>query len=209
MLVPSPVSSAVRSRRREALSELRRAEILSAAIKVFGQKGFQATRAEDIAVAAGIAKGTLYLYFDSKESIYTAALARALEALQVEIEHRSSQANSFAERLAAVIHIRLEFWLEHKAIYRLLLTVGREARHRRQTNEVLRNAQASFMTIFAAGVGSGEIAAMDFSPLAWATLDMLRGANERRMDRVCNISPDVDAQWITACVLRQIVFLHA
>lgn len=53
-------------RRKEARPE----EILDAALQLFTEKGFSATRMIDVANAAGISKGTLYLYFDSKEDIF-------------------------------------------------------------------------------------------------------------------------------------------
>ncbi|HKU54970.1 MAG TPA: TetR/AcrR family transcriptional regulator [Rhizomicrobium sp.] len=59
-------------RRREA----RAPEILEAALACFAQKGFAGTRMDDIARKCGITKGTIYLYFDSKESVFK-ALARA------------------------------------------------------------------------------------------------------------------------------------
>ena len=64
---------------------MRRVEILKAATQVFGQKGFQATRAEDIAAAAHMAKGTLYLYFESKEALYTATVTEAVRELRAEL----------------------------------------------------------------------------------------------------------------------------
>ncbi len=198
----APVSS--KTRRKGALSELRRAEILAAAIRVFGRKGFEATRAEDIAAAAKIAKGTVYLYFKSKEAIYAAAVTYAVRELQKEIADRSVGALGFRERLATAIYVRLEFWPEHGAIYRLLMTLGRESKHRRQTNEVLRTAQTQFLDLFNEAAQAGEIAPGDFAPLAWAALDMVRGANERRIDRLSTATPQQDAAWITECLLRQV-----
>ncbi len=202
--VPAAAAIPVRSKRNEALCELRRTEILAAAIKLFGRKGFDATRAEDIATAARLAKGTLYLYFKSKEAIYTAAVTRAVRELREELGRRTSETHGFRERLAVNLRVRLLFWQEHEAIYRLLLTLGREARHRRQTNALLRLAHGDLMGIFAEGVAAGEVATMDFGPLAWAALDMVRGANERRMDSASATTPEEDAAWITACVLRQV-----
>ncbi len=193
-----------KTRRNGALSELRRAEILAAAIKVFGRKGFEATRTEDIAAAAKIAKGTVYLYFKSKEAIYAAAVTYAVRELQKEIADRSAGVQGFRERLTTAIHVRLEFWPEHGAIYRLLMTLGRESKHRRQTNEVLRTAQAQFLDLFTDAAQAGEIEPDDFGPLAWATLDMVRGANERRIDRLSLSTPQEDAGWITECILRQV-----
>ena len=68
--------------RRKDLPENRRACILKAARCVFARQGYSKTVVDDIAGQAGIAKGTLYLYFKSKEDIFLAALmedARCLE----------------------------------------------------------------------------------------------------------------------------------
>lgn len=56
--------------------DARAPEILEAALACFAQKGFAGTRMDDIAHRCGITKGTIYLYFDSKESVFK-ALARA------------------------------------------------------------------------------------------------------------------------------------
>jgi AcrR family transcriptional regulator len=61
-------------RRKEYLQE-RREQILDAAIEALGKKGFEGTNVADIAKAAGIAKGTVYLYFESKEEIFSAILS--------------------------------------------------------------------------------------------------------------------------------------
>jgi AcrR family transcriptional regulator len=55
----------------------RPAELLDAALAVFAEKGFAAARMEDIAARAGAAKGTVYLYFSSKEAVFE-ALVRTL-----------------------------------------------------------------------------------------------------------------------------------
>ena len=206
MQVPAPAVAAGRPRRNDALCALRREAILHAAIRLFGRKGFEATRADEIAAAARIAKGTVYLYFKNKEAIYVAAVTQAVRDLQAEIAERSAGAGSFRERISAAIRVRLEFWPEHEGIYRLLLTVGREAKLRRQTNEVLRNAHAGLLAIFADGVRTGEIEEQDFDPLAWATLDLIRGATERRMDKLSASTPQQDAAWISACVLQQVQY---
>lgn len=54
--------------------EERKSAIIHAALEAFTKKGFAATRMEDIAKAAGIAKGTLYLYFKDKESLFEEVL---------------------------------------------------------------------------------------------------------------------------------------
>ena len=53
-------------------------EILDAALALFAEKGFAACRMEDIAKRAGISKGTIYLYFESKEAVFKALAERAI-----------------------------------------------------------------------------------------------------------------------------------
>jgi len=57
-------------RRRATTPEARRAEILAAALEEFTARGFEATRLDDVARRAGIAKGTIYLYFADKETLF-------------------------------------------------------------------------------------------------------------------------------------------
>ncbi|MFE6858963.1 TetR/AcrR family transcriptional regulator [Nocardia sp. NPDC057668] len=63
----------------------RREQILDAAAKVFARKGFAASRIEDVAAAAGIAKGSVYLYFGSRDELLTGVFdsyaARSAETL--------------------------------------------------------------------------------------------------------------------------------
>lgn len=64
----------LRQRRKEA----RPGELTAAALQLFVEKGFAATRLDDVAKRAGVSKGTLYLYFDSKESLFKAAIQEGL-----------------------------------------------------------------------------------------------------------------------------------
>src|SRR5918996_2480791 len=73
--VMDPVREAVSSvlkRRVVKPTEQRRAEILQAALELFSSKGFHDTTMEEVATAAGVAKGTVYLYFQSKEHLLLA-----------------------------------------------------------------------------------------------------------------------------------------
>jgi len=54
--------------------EERPAEILAAALKMFSSKGFASTRLDEVAREAGVSKGTLYLYFESKEALFKAVV---------------------------------------------------------------------------------------------------------------------------------------
>lgn len=66
--------------------EARPDEILDAALHVFGEQGFARTRLEDVAKRAGVSKGTLYLYFKSKEDLFRAMARTRIGASVAEAE---------------------------------------------------------------------------------------------------------------------------
>jgi hypothetical protein len=103
----------------------------------------------------------------------------------------------------------MTFWSEQQALYRLLITVGREQRHRRQTNELLRSGHDAFLAILKDADNAGELPPKSRSPealdaTAWAILDMVRGFNERRLDRLTTNTPEQDAATITAITLQHL-----
>lgn len=69
-----PLCPRARQRRKEA----RPGELLSAALEVFAERGFAATKLDDVARRAGVSKGTVYLYFESKEALFKAAVESAV-----------------------------------------------------------------------------------------------------------------------------------
>lgn len=62
----------------ERRKDARPSELTAAALELFVEKGFAATRLEDVAARAGVSKGTLYLYFDSKEELFKAVIQSAV-----------------------------------------------------------------------------------------------------------------------------------
>jgi AcrR family transcriptional regulator len=70
----SQEAKTVRRRRKDA----RPSELTSAALDLFVERGFSATRLDDVAARAGVSKGTLYLYFDSKEALFKAVIEEGI-----------------------------------------------------------------------------------------------------------------------------------
>ena len=65
-------------RRWQRRKDARPREILDAALALFAEKGFAATRMDDIASRAGVTKGTIYLYFDSKEEVFKSLVRESI-----------------------------------------------------------------------------------------------------------------------------------
>ena len=166
-------------RKQKLVGELRRGEILAAARKVFGARGYEAARMEEIARAAKLAKGTLYLYFDSKDAIYQATIRQALAELgKLTAEQMAAEAE-VAGKIRAFIRVRMAYWHEQQTLYRVILTLGHEQRRRsiafqRESVEMLAGTLAD-------GARLGQIPAQDFVAAAWTVMDAIRGVNERRI----------------------------
>jgi AcrR family transcriptional regulator len=200
--ISRPRSVAPKLARRRALTDLRRAEIIAAALKVFAKKGFGSARAEDVAAQARIAKGTLYLYFDSKEAIYEAALAHAMAQLHTMVEDRLRAATTIAERIRAYVGTRLEFWGEQGELYRMVMTVGREKRQKKHTTEILRDSVERLLVILRDGIEHGELKARPVEMVGWTVMDMIRGATERRVDGLQATTVEADTATIVEIALR-------
>ncbi len=74
--VTSSISDAKEPRRRR--KDARPSELTAAALDLFVEKGFAATRLDDVAARAGVSKGTLYLYFDSKVALFKAVVEEGI-----------------------------------------------------------------------------------------------------------------------------------
>ncbi len=110
-----------RRRRKEA----RPAELLDAALTLFVEKGFAATRSEEVARAAGVSKGTLYLYFPSKEELLKAVIQHYLGN---EIAAGAEEAATIAGTTPAVMEQLLVTWWTRiydgpaSGVFKLILT---------------------------------------------------------------------------------------
>lgn len=101
--------AAGRTTRWRRRKDARPQEILEAALWVFAEKGFAAARMEDIALRAQVSKGTIYLYFESKEAVFRALVREMLvprltEAALVAREHQGPVAPLLAHVLKTIGH---------------------------------------------------------------------------------------------------------
>jgi AcrR family transcriptional regulator len=95
--------------RKEREKEQRRQEIISAAEKVFFKQGVDNATMDDVAEQAELSKATLYLYFTSKEEIYSAIFSKSQEALFKAIEKATAKLTDTREKIAAFITAFISF----------------------------------------------------------------------------------------------------
>ncbi len=116
-----------RSQRAEQARAARRDEILAAARRVFAARGFRGTTIADIAEEAGIALGTIYLYFASKEEVF-AALNQQLHAMIVAALTQPSAATTIEDTVHALVGNVFEVCEGNQDLIRLVvLNTDRES----------------------------------------------------------------------------------
>ncbi len=100
----------------------KRERILAAALKLFAHEPYQAVTMDRVAVGASVAKGTLYLYFPSKESLYLGILTEGMEAATRNYQTNVDPKADVRERLLRAISLSVEFYDQRRDFLRLFAT---------------------------------------------------------------------------------------
>lgn len=111
--MPAPIETKPRWERRK---DARPQELLAAALQQFVERGYAATRLEDVARAAGVSKGTLYLYFENKEELFKAVVRENIVHPIGEAELTVAQ---FDGHSAELLHTILMQWWDKIGVTRL------------------------------------------------------------------------------------------
>src|SRR5260370_40637529 len=77
-------------------------EITSAALEVFADRGFAATKLEDVARRAGVTKGTIYLYFENKEALFKALIRQTIVPVIAQGEELARITGTMVWRISAL-----------------------------------------------------------------------------------------------------------
>ena len=153
------VGKGARSTRAER-SAARRAAILAAALDEFSARGFVATRLEDVARRAGIAKGTIYLYFRDKETLFAELIRSSLVPLVagVEAAPRDLPLRMFAE-LFIELFVKEIYGTRRRDVIRLIITEGPRFPQLAEVyyREVIKRATAAVRAIVQRAIERGEI----------------------------------------------------
>ena len=135
--------------------------IRGAALDLFAQKGFSSTRLDDVAAAAGVAKGTIYLYFPSKQDLLEAIVASTIGATLTQVEQAVAASAAPASELLRLMGRAMARGVqdpERRQVLHLVLSEG--ARFPRIAQfyhrEIISRGMRLIRAIIAKGLGSGE-----------------------------------------------------
>jgi len=152
--------------KRERRKEARPGELLDAALDLFVEKGFAATRAEEVAARAGVSKGTLFLYFQSKEELFKAVVRENISGRFTEWR---AELESFEGTTSELLAYCMNVWWERVGLTRasgLTKLMMSEAKNFPDIaafyqQEVIQPGQALIRSILQRGMDRGEFRVMD------------------------------------------------
>jgi AcrR family transcriptional regulator len=189
------------------LTAYRRSALLEAATRVFGERGFECATMDMIARDADVAKGTVYLYYPSKQSIYDAALSGGLAQLDERTGARIEAAATFRDVISAFIMARAEYFLERRDFFRMYVAaIARQvtdvkARPSEFASLVGRQTRRLEAAV-ARAIASREIRRVDPAATALAIFDLTRGLVARRLGSQAGAHFADDAAFLADLIWR-------
>lgn len=173
--------------------EHRREEILNAAQHVFFERGLQNSTMDEIAELAELSKGTLYLYYASKEDIYLAVMLRGFDLLHGMIVDSDKQALSPEESLWTMGKVYFEFFEKHRNYFRMFHFFQYPGLHKQVSPEMMESCNAQtqktwnlMIDAFRLGIEAGKFR-RDINPVEAAVI-LWSSANSilLRIDNECD-----------------------
>ena len=182
----------------DVVQEFRVQSIQEAAIRVISRKGMAAATMQEIAEEAGVAKGTIYLYFRDREELVEKTFETAIGELHKRLDAALESDGTFEERLRAVMTAQLGFFNENREFFRLYHSLrmpeGTPAQQRRQK----RTCQPQFRArvdrlahILKQAMDAGEVRPLDPKRLA---LFLIEGSTAIVLERLSEDAPPPESE---------------
>ena len=102
-------------------------------MKLFAEKGYENTSIEEITATVGVAKGTLYYHFSSKEEIFDFLVSEGIKLLQNSVDIKTSKYENYIDKIKAIILIQIKIVKKYEDIITILLSqfYGSEKRNQK------------------------------------------------------------------------------
>ena len=180
----------------DVVQEFRIQTIQEATMRVIARKGMSAATMQEIADEAGVAKGTLYLYFRDRDDLVEKTFESAMDELMVEIDRALETHGSFEEKLRGVMTAKFAFFSRNRDFFRLYVALrmpegdaGSQRRHQRKCEPRYRGRVEKLAAAVEQAIRRGEIRRVDPRRLA---LFIIEGSNAVILERLSEPSPPAD-----------------
>jgi AcrR family transcriptional regulator len=177
----------------EVVHEYRIHSIQDAALRVIARKGMSAATMAEIAEEAGVAKGTLYLYFRDRDELVEKTFETTIQQLHARVDAVFAQDLPFEQKLRAMISAKIAFFRDNAEFFRLYLslrmpegTPQQQRRHKKHCHPEYQNRVRSMAAILEAAMDGGEVRRADSYRLA---LFLIEGSTAIVLQRLHEDAP--------------------
>jgi AcrR family transcriptional regulator len=183
----------------ELVREFRSREILEAACRVVAQHGFQGATVDRVAEEARIAKGTVYLYFHTKEELLKAAVEQGIQTFTDQLRSAVEEVQTPLEKLCRLVDVSLKLSDAHRDFFKTLLLernfLAAAPDHPEAARMLdLHLAHIRFIEeVIQAGVSAGILRPHNVEASAFALNEALRGCFQQRALGLTARSAEEDA----------------
>lgn len=113
-------------------------KIFETSMRLFAEKGYDATSIEEITATVGVAKGTLYYHFSSKEEIFSFLVEEGIKLLQNSIVIKTEKLSNYIDKIKAIVLIQIKVVVKYENLITILLSQfwGKEERNRKCKQQI-------------------------------------------------------------------------
>jgi AcrR family transcriptional regulator len=195
-----------RKTKEEVLEEYRCTSIQDAAMTVIARKGIAETTMQEIADEAGIAKGTIYVYFRDRDELLSKTADRAFDLLVEVLDEAFRSPGSLEERLLAVVSRQLLFFDDNRELFRAYMALSQRdpAAPPKAKSAAYGRYVQRIEAMFVEAKQAGELRDLDPADVAGVYSDCVRGVIVRRMGERSKRSREEQAAFVVSILLRGI-----
>jgi TetR/AcrR family fatty acid metabolism transcriptional regulator len=166
----------------EIVEQFRCQSIRDAAMRVVSRKGYDHVTVQDIADEAGVAKGTVYLYFKSREDVLEKTMSFSFEEFHILIREAIGRGTTFRERVEQVVRAQLEYFEQEQEFFRLYLAMAEPLGERRlRKHASYRTHIAQLVSMVEMAVEKDEVRAQPPERIAIALASVVRDIGLQRL----------------------------
>ena len=191
----------------EVVQEYRIQSLQEATMRVIARKGMTAATMQEIADEAGVAKGTIYLYFRDRDELVEKTFESAMTQLSAQIDSALEKDIPFDEKLRSIFAAQLAFFGANREFFRLYLSLraaeGSE-RHRRHKQVCHPRYQArvqKLADVLEAAMAQGEIRRVDPYRLALFIIEGSTSVIVERLTEDASPAAEADVELISGLIL--------
>jgi TetR/AcrR family fatty acid metabolism transcriptional regulator len=189
----------------EVIEQFRCQGIRDAAMRVVARKGYDHVTVQDIADEAGIAKGTVYLYFKSREDILAKTMTFAFEELHDQIREAIAQGGAFTDCVARVVRTQLDYFEQRQEFFRLYLAMAEPLGERRlRKHAAYRTHIDQLVSMVERAAAKDELLEAPPERIAIALASVIRDVGLQRMTEKTKRPLAEDVQFVCDFICRGI-----